>query len=168
MINPKALEAWFTLVTEAMRGTEEAQEALKSLSKMSANSEELSHWLTRFMPGLSPAAVPQPQVFENWLEEWWRAMGVVPRTRYLDLLERCDRLQRRLEKAEETIQKLQTLLDSKGQPEDEARQVLDAWSRMLEETLKTQTEWMRAWTAANEQKSVGPDDPGSAADDDLA
>jgi hypothetical protein len=155
MMSPKALEAWFTLVNEAMRGTQEAQQALKSLAENSANSDDLSRWLERFMPNVHPTA--PPETFETWLEEWWRVMGVVPRTRYLELLERCDALQRRLERAEETIQNLKTLLGSQGQ-DDEARQALDLWSSMLAETLKTQTEWMKAWTAANQQADVAGED----------
>ena len=52
-----------------------------------------------------------------------------------------------MEKAEATIEKLRKLLEGKGEQPDEAKQVLDTWSTMLNETLKTQTEWMRAWTA---------------------
>ncbi|HEX9926183.1 MAG TPA: hypothetical protein VGD99_26235 [Anaerolineae bacterium] len=155
MMSPKALEAWFTLMNEAMRGTQDAQQALKSLAENSGNSNDLSRWLETFMPNIHPAA--PPETFETWLEEWWRVMGVVPRARYLELLERCDALQRRLERAEETIQNLKELLGSQGQDE-EARQALDLWSSMLAETLKTQTEWMQAWTAANQQ-------PGAAGED---
>jgi hypothetical protein len=108
-----------------------------------------------FMPNVQPTA--PPETFETWLEEWWRTMGVVPRARYLELLERCNTLQRRLERAEETIQNLKTLLGSQGQDE-EARQTLDMWSSMLSETLKTQTEWMKAWTAANQQPDDARDD----------
>jgi hypothetical protein len=160
MMSPKALEAWFTLVNEAMRGAQEARQALKSLAENSASLEDLSHWLATFMPNVHPAA--PPETFETWLEEWWRVMGVVPRARYLELLERCDALQRRLERAEETIQNLKTLPGSQGQDE-EARQALDLWSSMLAETLKTQTEWMKAWTAANQPAgAAGQDQPGPA------
>jgi len=155
MMSPKALEAWFTLVNEAMRGTQDAQQALKSLGENAGSADDLSRWLQTFMPNVQPAA--PPETFETWLEEWWRVMGVVPRARYLELLERCDTLQRRLERAEETIQSLKTLLGKEGQDE-EARQALDLWSSMLSETLKTQTEWMKAWTAANQP-------PGTAAED---
>lgn len=156
MMSPKALEAWFTLVNEAMNGTQEARQALNSLAENSRNSDDLSRWLQTFMPNVHPAA--PPETFETWLEEWWRVMGVVPRARYLELLERCDALQRRLERAEETIQNLKTLLGSQEGQDEEARQALDLWSSMLAETLKTQTEWMQAWTAANQQ-------PGAAGED---
>lgn len=147
-MNPKMLEAWFTLMTEAMQGTKEAQRAIRSLSEMTPTQENLTGWLTTFMPAAYTSSQTRPEVFEDWLEDWWRMMGVVPRSRYLELLEKHDILQRRLEKAEETIQKLRKALGQEG-PEDEAKKVLDMWSTMLEDTLKTQTEWMQAFTATN-------------------
>ena len=41
-------------------------------------------------------------------------MGVVPRFRYLDLLQRSETLKARFEEAEETIQHLRTTLGIKG------------------------------------------------------
>lgn len=161
MVNPKIIEAWINLWNEAMQGTKEAQQALKALSQISSNQEDLSRWMSKFMPKAYASTGMQPEVFEEWLEDWRRAMGVVPRSRYLELLEKYDIVQRRLEKAEETIQKLQAMLGKEGQDE-EAQKVLDLWSSMLEETLKTQTEWMQAWTAANQPASPAtdvPDDP---------
>jgi DNA repair ATPase RecN len=153
MVNPKMMEAWFTLMAEAMRGTKEAQEAFQYLPKMSTNSEDLSHWLQKFMPVAGSNL--QPEAFEEQLEEWWRMMGVVPRARYMELLEKNDQLQRRLEKAEETIQKLRKMMEKQGPQAEEAQQVLDTWNTMLQETLKTQTEWMRAWTANDPLSNKG-------------
>lgn len=162
MINPKVMEAWVTLMAEAMRGTKDAQDAFRSLTEMPATSDNLESWLARFMP--STARLAQPEAFETWLEEWWRMMGVVPRTRYLELLERCDTLQRRLEKAEETIQNLRSLLGSKAQQGEEARKIMDLWSAMLDETIKTQSEWMQSWMersspsrAINESEEGNPE-----------
>ena len=146
MINPKVLEAWFTLMAEAARGTEQAQTAFKTLP--TGDPEAWQEWTRKFMPGVGPNF--SSDAFEDQLEEWYRLMGVVPRARYLAALEKNDLLQRRLERAEATIEKLRTLLEGKGEQPDEARQVLDTWSTMLNETLKTQTEWMRAWTATGE------------------
>lgn len=156
MVNTKVTEAWINLWNEAMQGTKESQQALKALSRIYSNQEDLSRWMSNFMPKAYASTGVQPEAFEEWLEDWWRAMGVVPRSRYLELLEKYDIVQRRLEKAEETVQKLQAMLGKEGQDE-EAQKVLDLWSNMLEETLKTQTEWMQAWTAANEPKSPAPD-----------
>jgi hypothetical protein len=151
MFSPKAIEAWFTLMAEAMQGTVKAQEAFKSLGD-STSSEDLHRWLARFMPSVSATA--QPEAFEEWLEAWWRTMGVIPRSRYLDLLERYETLRRRHEKAEETIRNLRAMLEAKGQAKDEdVQQILDLWETTLKETLKAQTEWMRAWTATNQAAS---------------
>src|SRR5215470_14305131 len=104
--DPKVTEAWFTLMAEAMRGTKEAQEAFQSLSKGTLDPADLNRWIATFMPGLgSSAAREQPGGPEQWLEDWWRMMGVVPRARYLELLEKYDTLTRRLEQARETIEK---------------------------------------------------------------
>jgi hypothetical protein len=86
-----------------------------------------------------------PEAFEAWLEEWWKMMGAVPRSRYLEVLERCETLRRRLEEAEATISRLRGMLEEGRQ--EEARKVLDLGEQMLEETLKAQAEWTRAWAA---------------------
>jgi hypothetical protein len=163
---PKILEAWFTLMAEAMRGTGEAQEAFKVLSRMSGNSpQSMSDWMAKFMPGVA-AATPetQPELLESWLEEWQRVMGVVPRARYLALLEKYDILQQHFEKAEQTIKTLQALVNNKGTQEVEAKKVLDMWGTMLEDTLKMQTEWMQNWT--EERKEGGPATDEPAVDDE--
>ena len=141
-MNPKVMEAWFTLMTEAMRGREQAQAAFKAVP--TGDAEAWQKWMSKFMPGVAPDF--SADGFEDQLAEWYRLMGVVPRARYLEALEKSDILQRRLEKAEATIEKLRAMVEGKGETTDEAKQVLDTWSTMLNETLKTQTEWMRAWT----------------------
>ena len=162
MADPKVMEAWFTLMAEAMRGTKEAQEAFQSLSKAPLNPADLSRWLGNFMPALAASPTsPRPEMLEEWLEEWWRMMGVVPRARYLELLEKYDALTRRLEQARETIQKMRDGLDEKARPE-QAKNVLDLWKTMLDETVKIQEQWARAWTGVNEQ----PDQTAKETDDD--
>jgi hypothetical protein len=154
LFSPKALEAWFTLMAEAVRGTAEAQEAFKALTEASTKPEELQRWQAQFMP-LAGAAT-KPEAFEEWLEEWWRMMGVVPRSRYLDLLERYETLRLRLEKAEETIRSLRAMI-GQGQ-EQEAQKLVNLWETMLQESLKAQAEWMRAWdTSAKEEKKDDPE-----------
>lgn len=148
MFSPKALEAWFTLMAEAARGSAEAQEAFKALAEASANPDELRRWQARFMP--LAGAPAKSEAFEEGLEEWWRMMGVVPRSRYLDLLERYELLRNKLEKAEETIRTLRAML-GQGQ-EQEAQRLANLWETMLQESLKTQAEWMRAWAASAGQE----------------
>ncbi len=149
-MNPKVMEAWFTLMAEAMRGTEQAQTALKSVPM--GDPEAWQKWMNQFMPNATSGTA---SAFEENLEDWYQMMGVVPRARYLDALEKIDILQRRLEKAQETIETLRA--DRKDSQTDEAKQALDTWSQMLNETLKTQTEWMRAWTENNEPGSAKQD-----------
>ena len=150
------MEAWFTLMAEAARGVQGAQAALQSLSKVSKPAD-LSRWMLTFMPGLASSAGPQPaEIFEQWLEEWWRMIGVVPRARYLELLEKHDALRRQLEKAQQTIRNMQETLDRKGQ-ESYAKNVLGTWNAMLDETLKAQVEWLKAWKTPGEGKEKSSD-----------
>ena len=170
MVNPKLMEAWFNLMVEATKGTKDAQEAFRSLSKISDSPEEMSRWLAQFMPAAMASGVPaQPEAFEEWLEESWRMMGVVPRSRYLDLLEKYDILQRKLEKAEETIQRLRASLDNTDEQAADTQKVMDMWGGILEDTLKAQTELMQAWNAANTQAvTSSPEEQGGASDTDGA
>lgn len=149
-MNPTVMEAWFSLMAEAMKGTRESQEAFQRLSEMSGDSEEMNRWMAQFMPAAAAySANLQPEAFEEWMERSWRMMGVVPRTRYLELLEKCDTLQRKLNKAEETVQNLRARLDRKDQQDVNTQKMATIWGTMMQDTLKAQTEWMRAWTEAN-------------------
>ena len=149
------MEVWLKLMVDAAKGVQEAQAAVKLLAKVS-NPAELNRWLLNFAPGLVyPAAHHQAEMFEEWLDQWWRMMGVVPRARYLELLEKHEALRRQLEKAQETIRKMQEALARKGE-EPYARTTLDLWNAILDETLKTQAQWIRVWkgTSEEEEKSV--------------
>jgi hypothetical protein len=150
LFSPKAMETWLILMAEAMRGTAEAQEAFKSLTTASSSPEELKQWLARFMPFAGTTAAT-PELFEDWLEEWWKAMGVVPRSRYLELLERYEILRTRLEKADETIHKLRAMLGKDH--EQDAQKILNLWDTMLQESLKAQAEWMRTWVSTTSHQN---------------
>ena len=140
-LTPKMLEAWFNLMSEAMHGSSDEQHLMKALSGSTNTSEETMRMMMRFMPpGMGPL---QPEAFNEWMEEWWRMMGVVPRHRYLELLERYELLRTRLEESERTSRRLQSMIGEKRQ--EEAQKVLDFWGSSLEETLKAQADWMRAW-----------------------
>jgi hypothetical protein len=157
MVNPKVLEAWYTLMAEAMRGTNDAQDAVKKLSEMSSTPEDLNKWMNQFMPGAAKSFSFQPEGFEDQLENWWRMMGVVPRSRYLELLEKCDTLERKLNKAEETISSLRQRQNRQEQQDEDTKKVINMWGSMMEETMKTQAEWMKAWSTA-------PTQPGGSED----
>ncbi|MCP3908948.1 MAG: hypothetical protein GY712_13140 [Oceanicoccus sp.] len=154
-------------MAEAMKGTKEAQEAFQSISKMADNPEEVSDWMAKFMPaamGSGSTSNIQPEAFKEWLEDSWRMMGVVPRSRYLELLERCDTLQRRLEKAEETIQNLRDRFGNKGQQEADTKQAMNMWGSMVLDAMKAQTDWMQSrkeTTAQADESEKKPEDTGA-------
>ncbi|NJN93333.1 MAG: hypothetical protein HC875_04210 [Anaerolineales bacterium] len=82
-------------------------------------------------------------------------MGVVPRYRYLELLERHELLRNRLEQAETTIQKLRKATVGAKIPEQEVQQILNLWEGMLQETLSMQADWMRTWTKTEGAEEKG-------------
>lgn len=82
-------------------------------------------------------------------------MGVVPRYRYLELLERHELLRQRLEEAEKTIQKLRKTSSGNKMPEQEVQQILNLWEGMLQETLSMQADWMRTWTKTEATEAKG-------------
>jgi hypothetical protein len=145
-MNPnKIMETWMNLVTEAMRGNGDARETVRTITGSSMRPDEMLRLMTRFMPA---GTVPfQAEALNEWLEEYWRMMGVVPRYRYLDLLERYEQLRLRVEEFEKSRQ---LPMMSAGQPE-EAQKVFGLWSSMMEETMKAQQEMMKAWTPKNSE-----------------
>jgi hypothetical protein len=154
MMNPRVIEAWFTIMAEASKGTSQAKEALK-LFPTTNNPTDLAPWLSRFM---APGGVStRPEDFSQWYEEWSRMMGFVPRSRYLELLERYEIVRNRLEDAEKKIRQLQGLVGIKGR-EEEAKKVLDLWGTTVEQTLSAQADWLKAWSKPQESKETVPVD----------
>ncbi|MDM8531309.1 hypothetical protein QUF63_09055 [Anaerolineales bacterium HSG25] len=163
-MNPKVMEAWFTIMAETAKGTTQSQELFKLFPQATAKSDEFNEWITRFM---SPGAMTHPNDFGAGYEEWCRMMGLVPRSRYLELLERYEIVRNRLEEAEEKIRSLQSLLGVKGQ-EEEAKKVLDLWGTTLEKTLQAQADWMKAWgTTEKETTKDSTDTENPTTDSDL-
>lgn len=91
-------------------------------------------------------SVPSAQVtdFHALLEEWWQLLGVVPRYRYDELQRRYEELRERLEEAEKTVARLRRSLASEGS-HGEAREMLEAWETLTQQTLAAQSEWTRRW-----------------------
>jgi hypothetical protein len=158
--NQNVIELWLRLMSDAMRGAADAQQAMRSLGEMPMTPDQLTRWMAQFMP-VAAAQTSKPEMLGDWLEETWRMMGVVPRYRYLELLERCELLRSRLEKAEKTIQKMRKATSGSKMPEQEAQRILNMWEGMLQDTLSMQAEWMRAWAAAgsNREKGEEPENP---------
>ena len=163
MSDPKMMSAWLRLMAEAMQGTAEAQEAVRAFADTAGKPEDAQRWLKQFMPGLNPTIPLDPTAYEAWLEDTWRMMGVVPRKRYLELLEKCDTLERHLAKAEKTIADLRARLDTQGQQAESTQQVMNMWGSMVEDTLKVQTEWMQNWSKPNQAgEDEGEDEASSS------
>jgi hypothetical protein len=96
-------EAWMRLLSQALGGSAWARSVVRRVAEAPTPAEAAER-LAGFLgtSGLAPGEV------EDWLETCWRALGVVPRARYLDLLERYDRQQAKLKAAEDTIRRLRT------------------------------------------------------------
>lgn len=144
-------EEWLRLLAEAARGTRAAQSTIRSLASLTP--EKLARRIGRWLPaGVAP---PAAESLAQWTEELWSRIGVVPRSRYQELLERYEALRLRLEEAEVTIQRLKRLLSEKGR-EGDAQKLLDLWSNAVGETLRSQAEWMRTWIAGPGEAEVQP------------
>ena len=143
MNNPVVIEAWLRLMQETMQGAGRAQETLRGLGEAWKSQEELNRWMESVPPLRS--GFSSSEDFREWMQEWWKMMGVVPRSQYLELLERYDVLRTRLEEAEATIQRLRATLGVKGQ-EKQANEILDHWETATHAALKAQSEWLRTWT----------------------
>jgi hypothetical protein len=143
--NLKFAEAWFRLLSDAARGTRAAQTTIRSFAEGRLTPQTVARQIARFLPaGVSP---PAAETLQQWTEELWATIGVVPRYRYLELLERYEALRGRLEEAEVTIRRLKRLLGESGH-EGDAQKLLDLWANAVGETLRSQADWMRTWIGA--------------------
>ncbi len=154
--NLRLAEAWFRLLADATRGTRTAQSTLRSFAQGQLSAESVARSLARFLPaGVTP---PGPAAIQQWTENLFQTVGVVPRSRHLELLERYEALRIRLEEAEVTIQRLKRLLSESGH-EGDAQKILDIWSTAVGETLRSQTEWMRGWLAGGSERPDAEEAP---------
>jgi hypothetical protein len=141
-LNLKLVESWFRLLAEAARGTRTAQDTIRGLVDGGLSPQELARQIARILPsGVSP---PTAEDIGRWTEGFWATAGVVPRARYLELLERYEALRERLEEAEVTIRRLKAMLSEKGHERD-AEKLLDVFASTVGDTLKAQADWMRSW-----------------------
>jgi hypothetical protein len=144
-------EEWFRLLAEAARGTRTAQSTIRGLADLTPDN--IARQIARWLPaGVAP---PAAESLAQWTEELWSRIGVVPRFRYQELLERYEALRLRLEEAEVTIQRLKRLLSEKGH-EGDAQKLLDLWSNAVGETLRSQAEWMRTWIPGSSDADEHP------------
>ena len=149
-MDSKLLETWLRLTADAVKGAEGARKALNFLGESPLSPDLLSQWMALWMPQAGEGEGAREgkggvREFQTLIEEWWKAIGAVPRYRYLELLERYHELTKRLEEAEETVRRLKKLLGSQGR-EKEAAGVLDAWEDITRKALEAQAEWAKSWT----------------------
>lgn len=159
MTAPKMIESWFSLMTEAMKGSTDAQDAFRLLTGAATTQDGMMRWMTQFMPAAAATGLISPsqtRMFSEWVEEWWKVMGVVPRYRYLEALERNELLRRQLEDCEQS-RKMNILTKPMSEQTEQAQQAaVNLWGTMVDETLKLQAEWMRNW-AASQQPEEEPE-----------
>jgi hypothetical protein len=147
MVEPKLLEAWHRMMAEAMRGAGDAQGVLKAFAEAKNPAEWFARWMQQNdLPGSPKQALGAggDEASEEWLEQWYRAMGVVPRGRYLELLERYDTLRRELEQARDRIERLEKAQGTTTQ-ERAADDMMEVWKSSLDETLRAQRDWMQSF-----------------------
>ena len=85
----------------------------------------------------------------GWIEHWWNFTGMVPRSLYLDALDRKEVLRTRLEAAEATIQQLRGAKGQETQGNDAVQAwetAINLWQIAIQTTVKTQNQWVRTWT----------------------
>ncbi len=151
-MDPKQLEAWLRLSADAVRGAGQAKEAMQLLGQGPLSPDAMAAWMQAWMPqaggatgAAKPVESPPVQEFQGMVEEWWTGLGVVPRSRYLEAVHRCEELRTRLEEAEQTVKHLRELLAAGGH-DAEATEVLDTWDAITRKALDAQAEWSRMFT----------------------
>ncbi len=161
-MDARMLEMWLRMSADAVRGTDQAQRAVKSLGEGPLSPAALSSWLSMWMPDAATTrggGTDPVGELRQIVEQWWSLLGVVPLHQYQELRDRHEELKRRLEEAETTITRLRTTLAVKGY-EEEARGLLDSWEQITHQTLAAQAEWAAQWMG-------GPaEQPASATDTD--
>lgn len=160
-MDPWLAELWLRMTADALQGAEGARGALGALGQHPMSPTALEAWMKLWLPEVRQAGgeVPTAQVadFHRLLEDWWRLLGVVPQYRYDELDRRYGELKRRLEDAERTVVRLRRALAREG-GQAEAREMLDTWEDLTQQTLAAQTEWTRRWLDAWKTAPGGGDD----------
>jgi hypothetical protein len=158
-LSTSAMEEWLQLLAQMMQGTQEAQKAFATMSQSPGAMAGFQKWLDLFTPGIElPKAESQPEMMTSWLENWQKAMGVVPRARYLELLEKLDALERRVRDLEDMNRRLKALLEGREQQEETTQSLAKLWGQMAENSIKTQAAWMEAWTNSEPPGASEPSD----------
>ncbi len=137
------MEAWLRMITEAARGSTDALDTMRLMTATPITPEDMLRLMRRFMP--TGSSMPMtPDGLTSTMEEYWGMLGVVPRYRYLEVLERNEQLRRRLDDAERKLNQMRQLSGAREQTTEEAQKMLTLWSSMMAETVRMQNEWVRS------------------------
>lgn len=137
----KSLQSLVGMMADTVRGSAEARDALAALLTRAGDVDALRTWVQRFVP--MGGNLLRPELLAQQIEEVARMTGFVPRSKYLELLERHEILREKLADAEKTIQRLQAMLATGGN-EPAARKLLDGLGTAVGGTLKVQADIMRS------------------------
>jgi hypothetical protein len=136
------LSLWLRLLTETMpRG---GLHPYRYFATPWSSNELLNRWMECFLPKVE---ISRSDVLRGWIENWWNLTGVVPRSLYLEALEKKEVLRTRLEEAEATIQQLRGARGqgTQGNEIQTWEAAVNLWQIAIQTTVKAQSEWMRTW-----------------------
>ncbi|NJL03489.1 MAG: hypothetical protein HC911_00960 [Chloroflexaceae bacterium] len=137
------MEAWLRMITEGARGSTDALDTMKLMTTTPTSPDDMLRLMRRFMP--TGTSLPMtPDGLTSTMEEYWGMLGVVPRYRYLEVLERNEQLRRRLDEAERKLNQMRQLSGAREQTTEEAQKMFTLWSSMMAETVRMQNEWVRS------------------------
>lgn len=146
------MEAWLRMITEGARGSTDALDAMKLMTTTPTTPEDMLRLMRRFMP--TGSSMPMtPDSLTATMEEYWAMLGVVPRYRYLEVLDRNEQLRRRLDEAERRLNQMRQLSGAREQTTEEAQKMLTLWSSMMAETVRMQNEWVRSVSSLGKSSS---------------
>jgi hypothetical protein len=124
-VDPRLAVTWERLLKLA-RGSADVVEVLLPVAA-GLTRDELARLLGR-------AASRQKAEALDALEQVWRLLGVVPRYRYEELMERYGTLRRRVEEAERGLSEVQRTMQ-RAEREADAKDALDAWGALVRRTI---------------------------------
>ncbi|MBI5440454.1 MAG: hypothetical protein HY900_04500 [Deltaproteobacteria bacterium] len=146
-MDTKFWEQWVTLAAEALRGGEQARQALEALGSAPLTPQAVNAWIARWLPsarGLHHTdSAPE---FIQRMEEWWKAYGLIPRARYLALLREHEELKAKVDELHETVRNLRELLAAPGAAGD--AETTKTWEDLGSRLAEAQAQWTRAWVDA--------------------
>lgn len=139
----KVMQSLFRLMSDAMQGATGAQSAVKSLADLPSSPDEVMAWVKNNVPNVG--SLSKSELFGDQFEQWFKMMGFVPRARYVELLERYEDLRLKLEEAEKTHHRLESMLG----PSHVASELLNTWGSTLHKALEAQSQWLNVFLGSD-------------------